>query len=286
MDSTGYLQPLYTPGNTASVSFDWPELPNGFVPPIAPERLPNLTAYLPEGWDDPIRLQGIPRTLEAAEGMNLPTLQIAYRNGGLSSISRFFLVHLYMDGVLVTRYNQNGLIADEAVNPPPWEYWLNTVSITPGHHTLTLELDPTNLVDEADETDNVYSVDFNWGGPDFAGLSSTQTPTSGQPSLVAYQPSGWSGPLVLNSYLGQASMPSETYLNSQSYVSWAMRNEGDFAFANPYTVELLVSGEVVHTWEREGLEAGAIDVLIDEPVPAAFAPGIHSVELRVPHRSR
>ena len=46
VDSTGYLQPLYTPGNTASVSFDWPELPNGFVPPIAPERLPNLTAYL------------------------------------------------------------------------------------------------------------------------------------------------------------------------------------------------------------------------------------------------
>ena len=281
VDSTGYLQPLYTPGNTASVSFEWPELPNGFVPPIAPERLPNLTAYLPEGWDDPIRLQGIPRTPEAAEGLNSPTLQIAYRNGGLSSISRFFLVHLYMDGVLVTRYNQNGLIADEAVNPPPWEYWLNTVSITPGHHTLTLELDPTNLVDEADETDNVYSVDFNWGGPDFAGLSSTQTPASGQPSLVAYQPSGWSGPLVLNSYLGQASMPSETYLNSQSYVSWAMRNEGGFAFANPYTVELLVSGEVVHTWEREGLEAGAIDVLIDEPVPAAFAPGIHSVELRV-----
>ena len=282
VDSTGYLQPLYTPGNAASVSFDWPDLPNGLNgPPIAPERLPNLTAYLPDGWEDTIRLQGIPRSIAALERSLSPTLQIAYRNGGLSSINRFFLVHVYMDGVLVTRYNQNGLIADEAVNPPPWEYLLNTVSMTPGHHTLTLELDPTGLVDEADETDNVYSVDFNWGGPEIAGPNSTQTPTLGQPLLVGYHPSGWSGPLVVNSYLGQASQPSETYLNSQSYVSWAMRNEGGAALADPYTVELLVSGEVVHTWERVGLNAGAIDVLVDEPIPAAFAPGIHSVELRV-----
>ena len=187
-----------------------------------------------------------------------------------------------MDGVLVTRYNQNGLIADEAVNPPPWEYLLNTVSMTPGHHTLTLELDPTGLVDEADETDNVYSVDFNWGGPDIAGAQFDANPhLRAVTLLVGYHPSGWSGPLVVNSYLGQASQPSETYLNSQSYVSWAMRNEGGAAIADPYTVELLVSGEVVHTWERASLNAGAIDVLVDEPIPAAFAPGIHSVELRV-----
>ena len=279
VDSTGYVQPLDTPGNAVSVTFEWPELPNGTQQPIAPERLPNLTPYLPEGWRESINVQGVPRSPEAAMTAT-PSMQIAYRNSGLSSISRFFLVYVYLDGVLVAKFNQHGLIADEAVVSPPWMHLLDTVYVAPGSHTLTLELDPTDLVEEADETDNIVSFPINWAGPAIAGPADPQGPEATDPLIEAYAPSGWSGPLVVSSYLGDASRPSAAYLNSQAYVSWAMENSGA-AVESPYTVELLVSGAVVHTWERRGLEAGAIDVLVDEPIPAAFAQGIHNVELRV-----
>ena len=142
VDSTGYVQPLDTPGNAASVTFDWPELPNGEQPPVAPARLPNLTPYLPEGWQQSINLEGTPRSIAAALTAT-PSLRIAYRNGGLSSIGRFFLVYVYLDDVLVAKFNQHGLVADEAVVSPPWMHLLDTVYVAPGSHTLTLELDPT-----------------------------------------------------------------------------------------------------------------------------------------------
>ena len=281
VDSTGYLQPLDMQGNSVSVTFEWPDLPNGNgATTIAPERLPNLTPYLPEGWQDAVRLEGVPASISAAVNGADPALQIAYRNGGLSSISRFFLVYVYLDGVLVTKFNQHGLIADEAVVSPPWHELLNTIHVTPGRHTLTLALDPTGLVTEADETDNVVSVDFTWAGPAIAQPAPAQTAIAGQPAVTGYTLSGWSGSLVVSSYLGETSQASNAYLNSQAYANWAVRNAGA-AVTDPYTIELLISGEVVHTWEREGLDAGAIDIVVDEPIPAAFAPGIHSVELRM-----
>lgn len=280
VDSTGYLQPLDTPGNNVSVAFDWPELPNGDQQlSLAPTRLPNLTPYLPEDWGDSIRLQGVPRTVDAALTA-MPSLQIAYSNGGLSSINRFFLVYVYLDGVLVTKFNQHGLIAHEAVVTPPWAHLLDTIYVSPGRHTLTLELDPTGLVPEADETDNSLSMDFSWAGPPLLDSSSGPATVGTAPAILEYLPSGWSDSLVVSGYLGEASLPSAAYLSSQAYVSWAMKNHGG-ALQSPYDVELLISGEVVRTWERPSLAAGAIDLLVDEPIPAAFAQGIHTVELRV-----
>ena len=280
VDSTGYLQPLDTPENNVAVSFDWPEMPvDDLQTTLAPTRLPNLKPYLPEGWDDSIRLQGVPRSANAALTAT-PSLEIAYNNGGLSSISRFFLVYVYLDGVLVTKFNQHGLIAHEAVVTPPWAHLLDTIYVSPGRHTLTLELDPTGLVQEADETDNTVSVDFNWAGPALADSNSGPTTVDGAPAILPYIPSGWSGSLVVSGYRGETSLPGAAYLSSQAFVNWAMKNHGG-AVRSPYAIELLVSGEVVHTWERESLAAGAIDLLVDEPVPAAFAQGIHTVELRV-----
>ena len=280
VDSTGYLQPLDTPDNNVSVTFDWPELPaEDLQLSLAPSRLPNLEPYFPEGWTDAIRLQGVPRSVNAALTAT-PSLEIAYSNEGLSSISRFFFIYVYLDGVLVTKFNQHGLIAREAVVTPPWVHLLDTIYVSPGRHTLTLELDPTGLVPEADETDNTVSIDFNWAGPALVDADAGPSPADAAPAILEYVPSGWSGSLVVSGYRGETSLPSAAYLSSQAYVNWAMKNHGG-ALRSPYTVELLISGEVVHTWERESLAAGAIDLLVDEPIPAAFAQGIHAVELRV-----
>ena len=282
VDSTGYLQPLDSPGNSVSVAFDWPELPiNNGNGTVAPERLPNLKPYLPEGWTDSINLVGVPESISAIAGARDPGLQIAYENAGLSSIGRFFLVYVYVDDILVTKFNQNGLIADEAVVSPPWYELLDTIHLAPGNHTLRLELDPTGLVHEANEDDNVFTMRFNWGGPQRPDPDATNSPGAGQPAIAGYVPSGWANSLVITSYPGSTASSSAAYMNSQAYVSWAMRNEGASAQETPYTVELLVSGEVVHTWERQGIAAGALDIVVDEPIPAAFAPGTHSVKLQL-----
>ena len=282
VDSTGYVQPLHAPGNSVAVTFEWPEMSNGNdAPALAPGRLPNLAPYLPEGWQDAIRLREVPQSPAGAFDGAAPSMQVAYRNGGLSSIGHSFLVYVYLDGILVTKFNQNGLIADEAVVTPAWSELLDVAHVSPGRHTLTLELDPTGLVEEANETDNVVSLDFTWSGPAIATSPDQQTPGAGAASLTAYRPTGWYGPLVISSVLGETAQPGLAYMNAQTYVSWAMRNQGSQPLEGPYTVELLISGHLVRTWEREGLPAGALDVLVDEPVPAAFAPGVHRVDLRV-----
>lgn len=284
VDSTGFLQPLDAAGNSIEITFDWPEMPNGNGnggSTVAPQRLPNLKPYLPEGWLDSIDLRGVPTTPAGLDDASSPGMRIAYHNAGLSSITQPFLVFVYLDGVLVTKYNQQGLIADQAVESPSWNGLLDTIRLTPGTHTLTLELDPTGLVNEADESDNTATVRFNWGGPAISEPDPSRGPVGGLPLLTEYVPSGWTNSLVITSYPGETASPSTAYMNSQAYVSWAMRNEGAAALDGPYAVELLVSGEVVHAWERDGLASGALDIALDEPIPAAFAPGIHSVKLRV-----
>ena len=283
VDATGYLQPLDTPGNSVTVRFEWPDIP-GSQPSSAVNptlrRLPNLTPYLPDNWQDAIRLEGVPQSPDEAVNAVSPWLQIAYKNTGLSSIQRFFLVFVYVDDVLVTKFNQHGLIADEAIVSPPWNGMLDTLRLTPGEHTLTLVLDPTNLIHESDETDNIVSLDFNWGEPQFS-LPHPAARLDTTPRLDPYVPSGWSGALVVSSYAGDMSQTSAAYMNSQAYVSWSMRNPSAAPMQGPYTVDLLVSGQVVQSWEREGLAAGAIDVMVDEPISPAFAAGVHYVDLRV-----
>jgi hypothetical protein len=282
VDPTGFVQTRRNDWNTTTVTFDWTQSPiassNGGV---APDRLPNLSLFIPPDWEDPIQLEGLPSKKEALANPRDPRIQIAYHNSGLSSISRLFLVQMRLDNVLITKFSQQGLVSDGAVVTSPWRELLDTIHISIGFHTLTVELDPTNLVKETDESDNFASLRFFWGG---------EPPTSVQPSpinettrhnIAEYTPTGWSSSLIVTSYPGRTGALSPVYRDGDSFVSWAITNDGTQDFDSPYTIDLLLGGSLIQSWSRPGLEAGGIDVVVDELLQVAPNPGVYEMLLRL-----
>jgi len=280
VDSTGYVQARDADSNTVSVSFDWPQIDHDpSVLTVAPDRLPNLSAYTPPDWESPINLEGLPTREEALFNPRDPRIQIAYKNSGLSSIGRFFLVYVYLDGVLVTKFSQLGLIAEEAVVTPPWRELLDIVHIPIGFHSLSFLLDPTDLIDEADENDNFVSLRFFWGEAASTAELPSLLVSDGRPNLVNYVPTGWSGSLIVTSYPGRTGSLGPVYIDGTAFASWAIQNDSTAALEFPFTVDLLLGDSVIKTWERPSITAGTIDIVLDDPIPGAPQSGVFEMSL-------
>jgi len=106
-------------------------------------------------------------------------------------------------------------------------------------------------------------------------------------NLTPFQPSGWSGKLVLTKNA------TSTELNAQDdsiftttdtvYLSWALRNDGNAATGVPFSTDVLIDGESVGSlvWQSvDPLQAGASNYIVNAPV-GALASGIHTFTLRV-----
>ena len=79
------------------------------------------------------------------------------------------------------------------------------------------------------------------------------------PELAVFQPTGWTGPLVVSSATGFVN-PQEAasiYTADELYVSWAVRNNGSTPTASGFTVALLVDDQEVMRWEVPALAPGA-----------------------------
>jgi hypothetical protein len=280
VDSTGYVQDQAKQSNSVSTTFDWPQIPNNSPSTvISPERLPNLSPFIPADWEAPFNLEGLPTQEEALSTPRDPRIQLAYNNSGLSSIKTFFLVYLYFDNVLITKFSQLELVSNKAVITPPWRDLLDTVHISIGYHVFSMKLDPTNLIDEMDESDNVVSFRFYWGGT--PPNDSLPSPLAGneEPLLSEYVPSGWSGSLIVTSYPGRTGALGPVYQGGDAYVSWAIQNDSVSRMDSPFTVDLLLGGSVIRSWTRPGLEAGAIDIVLDELLEIKPSPGVYEMRL-------
>ncbi len=282
VDSTGYVQSRESESNTATVSFEWSL--NSSSPSdisLAPDRLPNLALFTPQDWEDSIKLDALPSEEEVLSNPRDPRIQIAYNNVGLSSIRQFFLVQMRLDNVLIAKFSQQGLVSNGAVITPPWRKLLDIIHLTIGFHTITIQLDPTNLVQETDETDNFASLRFYWGGDPPPAAPTTYLSEDTQPKIVAYAPTGWSGPLIVTSYPGKTGALGPVYRDGDAFVSWAIINEGTGSLDGPFIVDLLLGGSVIQSWTRPGLESGAIDVVIDELLEVSPNPGVYEIQLLV-----
>lgn len=279
VDPTGLVQPLTATGSRYSVRFELPApVVSSAAQVLAPERQPNLAVHVPDGWDEPIRV--VPGSADGA-GLDV---RISFKNAGLSSVPDFFQVYLYLDGVMVARFGQRGLVAQEVVVTLPWRGLIETMPLSSGEHVLLLALDPTRLVDETTRSDNSYSTTFVWSA---AGAlvpssepSASEDPATG-PALAAYEPSGWAGPLVVAGEPGSPGRHEELYSDGRLYVSWALRNEGGTPHGGPILVDLLLDGRVVADWVRPGLAADRMDFVVDRPIAEAPAPGVHRFALRL-----
>ncbi|MCH2315178.1 MAG: hypothetical protein MK524_02045 [SAR202 cluster bacterium] len=116
------------------------------------------------------------------------------------------------------------------------------VRLTPGEHTLKLHVDPHNLIDESEETNNSYEVTFMWDSGEVPVLQLPRpSPPPGLPdppllpNLVPGLRFGSDGALI-------ASNRQDTFKDSQLivsepvYIDVVVRNESSVDLACSYEV--------------------------------------------------
>ena len=275
VDSTNLVAESDESDNSHTVTFNWPQGVESARPPTAPSRLPNLAPFTPPGWSSPIRIA------EAGGGL---TVEVAYRNEGLSSIGQLVQVYLYVDGILAAKFRERDLIAGEGVLTPAWSGLTEVIPLSPGLHTFTLTTDPTDLVQETDEADNTFSVQMVWEAS-AAPSESTPSESSRPAGYAALTPPGWDGPIVATADRGKLTSTDPLPTSGTVYVHWALRNPGGQDLDEPYTVELALDGRVVGRWNRLSLDAGAVDFVMDWPLPTSVTPGAHRMSLTVRQQS-
>lgn len=269
LDSTGLLAAAEVELKEVTTSFRWRGTPaHPAQTTVARERLPNLAPVAAGGWDAPI----VVYSRDADGTVRLPTVdlptyvRIAYGNTGLSSLTQRFNVHLYLDGVLVARYEEAELVAGEQVVTPEWEGLAEVVRPKPGLHVLTVMVDPAGVVDERTTDDNVAVREFEWlSGEPAAPSGSAANVIPAAFAVQPFVPPLWDSPIVASQTPGTFSSPYVLSSEELTYLQWAVRNSSTEP-SGPYTVRVWLDGEPLAQWERLGLPPGGVDVALDWPL--------------------
>ena len=146
------------PGKPVSV-----ESPLATAP--APLTLPNLVPGWWFGSDGPIVVSSVEGTdidssLVAGETV---FLDLTVFNQSAVAAQETFAVDLYFDGDFVESFELDGGIEGGVLRFfLDWDGLAEATSPSPGDHTLTLVIDPSNAVVESNETDNVFEKTVTW----------------------------------------------------------------------------------------------------------------------------
>ena len=264
VDPTNLIPETDELDNVYEVEFTWEPSTNG--PPVltpAPTKLPDLTSSIPKGWTD--SLIATSYRGDKADGplsVNVPTyISYGFQNQGLASFEGEILAYLYLDGILVSAQVGSGLLAQETAGSSEWAGLFDVINVTPGVHTLRLEVDATNLISEADELNNTVERKFTWGigsVPPKPAVVLPPVPTAPAPltlpNLVPGWRMDWDGPIIV-------SHEAETFLNSPltvdrtPLVDVVIHNESTVEATASFSVDLYFDDRIVHTFEySEGME--------------------------------
>lgn len=180
VDATGIVTEGNEADNTYEIELAWGAdsplaIPEPLPAPVAPARaahvLPNLTGFVPYGWDAAIVVSS--SSAELAAGRDGPvwtteasTISFAVRN--ISSVSTqasgAFQIDVLIDGELIDSrlYSvgyDSGSVWSGSVEVPP-------NSISAGQHLVQVVIDSEQAISESDEIDNSIARYLNWNpGP-------------------------------------------------------------------------------------------------------------------------
>ena len=272
--------------------FTWyPSTGDPPVPTPIPVKLPDLVPSPPNGWTD--SLVATSYRGDKTDGplsVNVPTyISYGFQNRGLASFEAEIWAYLYLDGVLVSAQLGNGLLAGETAGSSEWTGLFDVINVTPGVHTLRLEVDATNLITEADERNNTVEREFTWGTGGVPPKPAVVPPPVATapapltlPNLVPGWRLNWDGPIIV-------SHETDTFLNSQltvdatPFVDVIIHNESIVEAAAPFSVDLYFDDRVVHTFEfPEGMEPNRLWWLPDWDELAArtqITEGAHTLKI-------
>lgn len=212
-------------------------------------------------------------------------------NTGLASTDASVNVHIAFDGIVVDQRVVGGLSALAHAGLTDWDELGTLVDITPGEHTLSVTVDPGNLIDESDETDNTFTSVLTWGtGPAVAPDAPPEpTPVAAPPyeeltlpNLVTYLPADWDAPMVMRGTASGVQIAGRNgYVQAFTggTVDYAITNDSIVANANEFSTRVLLDGLEIDSSGFVAGSAGGI-WLVDVAVPAdRLTPGTHTLKL-------
>jgi subtilase family serine protease len=166
----------------------------------------NLSFFQPSGWDNKLVLSTVRGTNSTASTIySNETIYAdwAVRNIGGCGTTLTFNVNILVDGVLANSFPVNGLdygssisVFDREIGP-----------FSAGLHTFRVVCDANNLVNEIDETDNEYSINFTT-----TALTTGVEPLENSKAINIY-PNPFSNELVIE-FKGNTEMVDYEILNS------------------------------------------------------------------------
>ena len=286
-DSTNLIPETDESDNVYEMEFTWSASTNEPPAPTpVPTKLPDLVPSTPELWGDSlVATSYVGDKVDGPLSVNVPTyIRYGFQNRGLASIAGDIWVYLYVDDVLVTAQVGSGLLAEETAGSSLWAGLFDVISITPGVHTLRLEVDATDLVMESDETNNTMEKSFVWGtGPVPPRPAPTPTPEATAPSpltlpnLVPGWSSGWDGPIIASQEEGTF-LDNPLSVDGTPFIDIVVHNQSIVEASAPFSVDLYLDGEVIHTFPfSEGVKPNQLRLFKDwsglfEQAPVAEGP--------------
>ena len=255
VDSTNLIDESDEADNIYEVEVVW----EAGDPVPAPEgpvtRLPDLAVAQLRGVSDVIVASPYAEDVEDWPlSVDLPTyVGSAIENRGLSSIDHTVRVDLYLDDILVAWRQDDGAIAGGFPSRVTWSGLQGIVPITPGEHTLKVVVDPTNLVQESDETNNAFEKVFTWGTgavpakPDF---TAGNAPVLPQPLASANLQPGWifdsDGPISLF-HEGDTAHNPPLIVGQDVILQVAVKNRSSVGTRIPFSVDVYFDDKLVNT---------------------------------------
>ncbi len=268
-------------------------------PVAAPERpvtrLPDLAVSQPRGMSDAIVASPYSTDTDDWQlSVDLPSYVFSgVENRGLSSIDRPVRVDLYLDEVLVAWRTENGMIAGGSPSRVTWSGIGRFVPLTPGEHTLKVVVDPTNIIEESDETNNELEKVFTWGAGEVqARPAPTVLPSTTLPeplTLSNLQP-GWAfdsdGPISIF-HRGDDAHNPPLVVGQDVLLRVAVKNGSSVGTRIPFAVDIHFDDKLVNSMVLRGAPENAIvisdwDGLVGE---VDITPGDHTVRIVIDSRN-
>jgi len=235
-----------------------------------PESLADLQPYFGQG--QPIRVRN-PKGGPMVEKSDL-VVDFFVTNAGKAPIRDEYMIDLYIDDKLAQRWFGIWIDPGRYIYIEGATGLLDLIDLEPGEHTVTLVIDPTNLVAEISDKDNTYSQKFTWDGPPL-------TPPTDEvlPNLSML---GNSTGILIAPYVGASESGGLSALGDTSIV-FAALNDSRVSIDQDFSVMIMFDDVVMFNLHYDGLVSGRYAYLVWEDLArwVRVTPGEHKISLIV-----
>lgn len=295
LDSTNLIEEPDETDNTYELEVVWEAGDSVPAPERPVTRLPDLAVAQLRGVSDFIVASPYAEDVEDWPlSVDLPSYVVsAIENRGLSSVDHPVRVDLYLDDILVAWRQGDGAIAGGFPSRVAWSGLQGIVPIAPGEHTLKVVVDPTNLVQESDETNNVFEKVFTW---DTGSVPAKPAPTAGtdpvlpQPLALANLQPGWifdsDGPISLF-HEGDTVHNPPLVVGQEVLLQVAVKNRSSVGTRIPFSVDVFFDDKLVNTFVfRGGIPQKAILSSLWDGLASQvdITPGEHTLKIVIDSR--